>query len=45
MLDMTPNEISNRKAVTINLCKTCEPVGAMHCALVVHKCMSHSHGL
>jgi nitrogenase molybdenum-iron protein beta chain len=44
MLDMTPKEIIMRKGVTINPCKTCEPVGAMYCALGVHKCMPHSHG-
>ncbi len=44
MLDMTPKEIVERKGVTINPCKTCEPVGAMYCALGVHKCMPHSHG-
>lgn len=44
MLDMTPKEILEREGVTINPCKTCEPVGAMYCALGVHKCMPHSHG-
>lgn len=44
MLDMTPKDIKERVAITINPCKTCEPVGAMYCALGVHKCMPHSHG-
>jgi len=41
---MTPTKITERKAITINPCKTCEPVGAMYMALGVHKCMPHSHG-
>ncbi len=44
MLDMTPKEVVERKGATINPCKTCEPVGAMYCALGIHKCMPHSHG-
>ncbi|MFI3226525.1 MAG: nitrogenase component 1 [Clostridia bacterium] len=44
MLNMTPKEIKERKNITINPCKTCEPVGAMYLALGVHKCMPHSHG-
>lgn len=44
MLDMTPKEIMEKRHITINPCKTCEPVGAMFCALGVEKCMPHSHG-
>jgi nitrogenase molybdenum-iron protein beta chain len=44
MLDMTPKEVKERTALRINPCKTCQPVGAMYCALGVHKCMPHSHG-
>ncbi|MFA5658991.1 MAG: nitrogenase component 1 [Oscillospiraceae bacterium] len=44
MLDMTPKELKSRTALRINPCKTCQPVGAMFCALGVHKCMPHSHG-
>lgn len=44
MLNMTPKEIKDRKNITINPCKTCEPVGAMYLSLGVHKCMPHSHG-
>jgi Nitrogenase molybdenum-iron protein, alpha and beta chains len=39
MLDLTPKEITERKALRINPCKTCQPVGALYCALGVHKCM------
>jgi nitrogenase molybdenum-iron protein beta chain len=44
MLDMTPGERAARKALRINPCKTCQPVGAMYAALGVHGCMPHSHG-
>lgn len=44
MLKMTPKEITERSALTVNPCKTCQPVGAMYAALGVHKCMPHSHG-
>lgn len=44
MLDLTPKEITERKALTINPSKTCQPVGAMYAALGVHNCMPHSHG-
>ncbi len=44
MLDMTPKEVKERSALRINPCKTCQPVGAMYCALGVAKCMPHSHG-
>lgn len=44
MLDMTPKEIIEKRHITINPCKTCEPVGAMFCALGVESCMPHSHG-
>lgn len=44
MLDLTPKEIKEKRHITINPCKTCEPVGAMFCALGVEKCMPHSHG-
>jgi nitrogenase molybdenum-iron protein beta chain len=44
MLDLTPKEIKERKAITINPSKTCQPVGAMYAALGVHGCMPHSHG-
>lgn len=44
MLDLTPKEIIERKGLRINPCKTCQPVGALYCALGVHSCMPHSHG-
>ena len=44
MLEATPREIKERKALRVNPCKTCEPVGAMYAALGVHRCMPHSHG-
>lgn len=44
MLNMTPKEIKERTGITINPCKTCEPVGAMYMSLGVHRCMPHSHG-
>lgn len=44
MLDLTPKEIMEKRHITINPCKTCEPVGAMFCALGVESCMPHSHG-
>ncbi|MCI1883073.1 MAG: hypothetical protein LKI94_12875 [Sporolactobacillus sp.] len=44
MLDMTPKKVVERKALRINPCKTCQPVGAMYCALGVHRCMPLSHG-
>src|SRR5690606_1505268 len=39
----TPKEI-DRKALTINPAKTCQPVGAMYAALGLHGCLPHSHG-
>ncbi len=44
MYEMTPKEMIERKNITINPCKTCEPVGAMYLSLGVHRCMPHSHG-
>ena len=44
MLDLTPKQVAQRSALRINPCKTCQPVGAIYCALGVHKCMPHSHG-
>ncbi|MDR2295831.1 MAG: nitrogenase molybdenum-iron protein subunit beta [Clostridiales Family XIII bacterium] len=44
MLDLTPKEIKARKALRVNPCKTCQPVGAMYAALGVQNCMPHSHG-
>ncbi len=44
LLRHTPKEIKERKALTINPAKTCQPVGAMYAALGVHGCLPHSHG-
>ncbi|VGO15878.1 Nitrogenase molybdenum-iron protein beta chain [Pontiella desulfatans] len=44
LLRHTPKEITERKALTINPAKTCQPVGAMYAALGVHGCLPHSHG-
>lgn len=44
LLKHTPEEISQRSALTINPAKTCQPIGAMYAALGVHGCLPHSHG-
>ena len=44
MLNLTPKKITERVALRVNPCKTCQPVGAIYCALGVHRCMPHSHG-
>ncbi len=38
------SETIERKALTINPAKTCQPIGAMYAALGVHGCLPHSHG-
>lgn len=44
LLRHTPETITERKAVTINPAKTCQPIGAMYAALGIHACLPHSHG-
>ena len=44
LLRHTPKEVKDRKALTINPAKTCQPIGAMYAALGVHGCLPHSHG-
>lgn len=44
LLRHTSTEVQERKALTINPAKTCQPVGAMYAALGIHACMPHSHG-
>lgn len=44
MLDKTPKELYERKALRINPAKTCQPIGAMYAALGIHNCLPHSHG-
>ncbi len=39
----TAKEI-DRKALTINPAKTCQPIGAMYAAFGIHGCLPHSHG-
>jgi nitrogenase molybdenum-iron protein beta chain len=44
MLEATPKEIVERKALRVNPAKTCQPIGAMYAALGIHNCLPHSHG-
>jgi nitrogenase molybdenum-iron protein beta chain len=44
LLRHTPKKSIERKALTINPAKTCQPVGAMYAALGIHGCLPHSHG-
>ncbi len=44
LLRHTTPDITERKSLTINPAKTCQPVGAMYAALGVHRCLPHSHG-
>ncbi|KJF41779.1 nitrogenase molybdenum-iron protein subunit beta [Draconibacterium sediminis] len=44
LLRHTTSEVKERKALTVNPAKTCQPVGAMYAALGVHGCLPHSHG-
>ena len=44
LLRHTTPEIKERKALTINPAKTCQPIGAMYASLGVHGCLPHSHG-
>ena len=44
LLRHTNAEIKERKALTVNPAKTCQPIGAMYAALGVHGCLPHSHG-
>ncbi len=44
LLRHTPKEVRERKALTINPAKTCQPIGAMYAALGIHRCLPHSHG-
>ena len=44
LLRHTPKEVAERKALTINPAKTCQPIGAMYAALGIHGCLPHSHG-
>jgi nitrogenase molybdenum-iron protein beta chain len=44
MLQLTPKEYTERKALVVNPAKTCQPIGAMYAALGIHGCLPHSHG-
>ena len=44
LLRHTPKEVFERKALTINPAKTCQPIGAMYAGLGIHRCLPHSHG-
>jgi nitrogenase molybdenum-iron protein beta chain len=44
LLRHTTDEIKERKALTINPAKTCQPIGAMYAALGIQGCLPHSHG-
>ncbi len=44
LLRHTTEKEYDRKALTINPVKTCQPIGAMYAALGVHGCLPHSHG-
>ncbi len=44
LLRHTPTEIKERKSLTVNPAKTCQPIGAMYAALGIHGCLPHSHG-
>ncbi|MEZ0576492.1 nitrogenase molybdenum-iron protein subunit beta [Halodesulfovibrio aestuarii] len=44
LLKHTPTEVAERKSLTINPAKTCQPIGAMYAALGIKGCLPHSHG-
>ena len=44
LLRHTTDQVKERKALTVNPAKTCQPVGAMYAALGIHGCLPHSHG-
>ncbi len=44
LLRHTPAEVADRKALTVNPAKTCQPIGAMYAAFGIKGCLPHSHG-
>ncbi|WP_372750863.1 nitrogenase molybdenum-iron protein subunit beta [Labilibaculum sp.] len=44
LLNHTTSKVVERKALTVNPAKTCQPIGAMYASLGVHGCLPHSHG-
>jgi nitrogenase molybdenum-iron protein beta chain len=44
LLRHTTDQVADRKALTVNPAKTCQPIGAMVAALGIRSCLPHSHG-
>ncbi len=44
LLRHTTEKEIERKALTVNPAKTCQPIGAMYASLGIHGCLPHSHG-
>jgi len=44
LLRHTTKDVAERKALTINPAKTCQPIGAMYASLGIKGCLPHSHG-
>ena len=44
LLKHTSAKEIERKSLTINPAKTCQPIGAMYAAFGLHGCLPHSHG-
>ncbi len=44
LLRHTTEKEIDRKGLTVNAAKTCQPVGAMYASLGIHGCLPHSHG-
>lgn len=44
LLRHTSSDIKERKSLTINPAKTCQPIGAMYASFGIRNCLPHSHG-
>jgi len=44
LLKHTSKKIADRRFLTVNPAKTCQPIGAMYASLGIHGCLPHSHG-
>jgi len=44
LLRHPPQEVADRKVLSINPAKTCQPIGALYAALGIHRCLPQSHG-
>ena len=44
LLKHTTSKEIERKSLTINPVKTCQPIGAMYAAFGLHGCLPPSHG-